>query len=283
MNKGRFYDEMDIQAVESKLNDVTVTAIPMSALKQHHHNNSASQHYNSTSSSSSKSYKNQSNVNTNTKYLTQYQQNQLIQSAIQLVQQQQLQQQQRQLLENGVTINSRQSSSSAATANQSYNNYGEIFWIFCSGILDFSMKIVFFRVSGNSARDLARELTQQPREISQNSASLTILPQPASQQATQQQQTSNNQNSGLTKYAQLLAVIEEMGRDIRPTYANGRGDRLKRLIIQAKVRLPPSIWWLYIELVKNIFSIFFSKGFGPRMSDGNRAVGTTISDSPRAK
>lgn len=43
------------------------------------------------------------------------------------------------------------------------------------------------------------------------------------------------QSSGLSKYAQLLAVIEEMGRDIRPTYAMGRGDRLKRLIIQAKV------------------------------------------------
>lgn len=45
----------------------------------------------------------------------------------------------------------------------------------------------------------------------------------------------SSQNSGLSKYAQLLAVIEEMGRDIRPTYAMGRGDRLKRLIIQAKV------------------------------------------------
>lgn len=50
---------------------------------------------------------------------------------------------------------------------------------------------------------------------------------------------SSSQNSGLSKYAQLLAVIEEMGRDIRPTYAMGRGDRLKRLIIQAKVYLFP--------------------------------------------
>lgn len=47
---------------------------------------------------------------------------------------------------------------------------------------------------------------------------------------------SSAQSSGLSKYAQLLAVIEEMGRDIRPTYAMGRGDRLKRLIIQAKVK-----------------------------------------------
>lgn len=50
-----------------------------------------------------------------------------------------------------------------------------------------------------------------------------------------QASASSSQNSGLSKYAQLLAVIEEMGRDIRPTYAMGRGDRLKRLIIQAKV------------------------------------------------
>lgn len=90
MNKSRFYDEMDIQAVESKLNDVTVTAIPMSSVPQskqqqygHHRSNSnSSSHY-----QSSKSQKNQSN-----QYLT-YQQNQLIQSAIQMVQQQQLQQQ----------------------------------------------------------------------------------------------------------------------------------------------------------------------------------------------
>lgn len=56
------------------------------------------------------------------------------------------------------------------------------------------------------------------------------------------QSTSSSQGSGLSKYAQLLAVIEEMGRDIRPTYAMGRGDRLKRLIIQAKV----SFKWLLI-------------------------------------
>lgn len=50
-----------------------------------------------------------------------------------------------------------------------------------------------------------------------------------------QASSSTGQSSGLSKYAQLLAVIEEIGRDIRPTYAMGRGDRLKRLIIQAKV------------------------------------------------
>lgn len=42
---------------------------------------------------------------------------------------------------------------------------------------------------------------------------------------------------GLTKYAQLLAVIEEMGRDIRPTYTGSRSstERLKRGIVHARI------------------------------------------------
>lgn len=47
MNKNRMIlDEMDIQAVESKLNDVTVTAIPMSSVtmkQQQQQQNSATQ------------------------------------------------------------------------------------------------------------------------------------------------------------------------------------------------------------------------------------------------
>lgn len=44
-------------------------------------------------------------------------------------------------------------------------------------------------------------------------------------------------NNGLTKYAQLLAVIEEMGRDIRPTYTGSRSstERLKRGIVHARI------------------------------------------------
>ncbi|CAD7087555.1 unnamed protein product [Hermetia illucens] len=42
---------------------------------------------------------------------------------------------------------------------------------------------------------------------------------------------------GLSKYAQLLAVIEEMGRDIRPTYTGSRSstERLKRGIVHARI------------------------------------------------
>ncbi|XP_013104298.1 nuclear transcription factor Y subunit gamma [Stomoxys calcitrans] len=44
-------------------------------------------------------------------------------------------------------------------------------------------------------------------------------------------------NNGLTKYAQLLAIIEEMGRDIRPTYTGSRTstERLKRGIVHARI------------------------------------------------
>lgn len=40
-----------------------------------------------------------------------------------------------------------------------------------------------------------------------------------------------------SKYAQLLNVIEELGRDIRPSYAGSRssGERIKRAIMHARV------------------------------------------------
>ncbi|XP_053670511.1 uncharacterized protein LOC128720836 [Anopheles nili] len=44
-------------------------------------------------------------------------------------------------------------------------------------------------------------------------------------------------NASLSKYAQLLMVIEEMGRDLRPTYTGSRNsaERLKRLIVHARI------------------------------------------------
>lgn len=47
---------------------------------------------------------------------------------------------------------------------------------------------------------------------------------------------SSNPN-GPSKYAQLLEVIEEMGRDIRPTYQGSRTstERLKRGIVHARI------------------------------------------------
>ena len=49
--------------------------------------------------------------------------------------------------------------------------------------------------------------------------------------ATQQQY------AGKSKYAQLLAVLEEINREIRPTYAGSRSaiERLKRGIVHARI------------------------------------------------
>lgn len=46
-----------------------------------------------------------------------------------------------------------------------------------------------------------------------------------------------NQQIPQSKYAQLLAVIEDMGKDIRPTYAGSKSsaERLKRGIVHARI------------------------------------------------
>lgn len=48
--------------------------------------------------------------------------------------------------------------------------------------------------------------------------------------------SSPGSNSNISKYAQLLMVIEEMGRDVRPTYSGSRSsaERLKRGIVHAR-------------------------------------------------
>lgn len=45
------------------------------------------------------------------------------------------------------------------------------------------------------------------------------------------------QQPSLSKYAQLLAVIEEMGKDLRPTYAGSKSsaERLKRGIVHSRI------------------------------------------------
>lgn len=42
---------------------------------------------------------------------------------------------------------------------------------------------------------------------------------------------------GMSKYAQLLAVIEEMGKEVRPSYSGSRSsaERLKRGIVHARI------------------------------------------------
>lgn len=49
--------------------------------------------------------------------------------------------------------------------------------------------------------------------------------------------TSKDKDNGVSKYAQLLAVIEEMGKDVRPSYSGSRSsaERLKRGIVNARI------------------------------------------------
>lgn len=49
--------------------------------------------------------------------------------------------------------------------------------------------------------------------------------------------SSKDKDNGVSKYAQLLAVIEEMGKDVRPSYSGSRSsaERLKRGIVNARI------------------------------------------------
>lgn len=79
------------------------------------------------------------------------------------------------------------------------------------------------------------------QQIQQNSSS--VITTQTSANITTPMTSANNipssvsSNSGLSKYAQLLAVIEEMSRDIRPTYTGSRSsaERLKRGIVHARI------------------------------------------------
>lgn len=159
-------DIVDIQAMESKLNDVTVTAIPMSKLP---HGLTVSQHQPSKS------------------HFHQQPQSVTIQSASAHHQLQQQIQKQKQLQQQ------QQAQAQAAAAN----------------------------------------LAKLSTDISLSAAANYSYNGVQTSSPSQSQSSAN----GMSKYAQLLSVIEEMGRDIRPTYANGRssGERLKRSIVHAKV------------------------------------------------
>lgn len=54
---------------------------------------------------------------------------------------------------------------------------------------------------------------------------------------TSQSFSNSNIPAGISKYAQLLMVLEEMGRDVRPSYSGSRtsAERLKRGIVHARI------------------------------------------------
>ncbi|XP_050071324.1 GATA zinc finger domain-containing protein 12 [Anopheles maculipalpis] len=154
-------DYVDIQAVESKLTDVTVTPIPM--IKNAHTN------HNTSGSGSSSNYNNTANIT--------------------------------------ITPQVNHRSSSNSTSNNINNHHSGL----SSAVNDMSSGALALTVaSNNSAANLVAPVT-----------TFNHFPN----------------NAGLSKYAQLLMVIEEMGRDLRPTYSGSRNsaERLKRLIVHARI------------------------------------------------
>lgn len=81
---------------------------------------------------------------------------------------------------------------------------------------------------------------QHLQQQQQQNLSSVITTQTSANITTPMTSTNNipsSVSSGLSKYAQLLAVIEEMSRDIRPTYTGSRSsaERLKRGIVHARI------------------------------------------------
>lgn len=82
-------------------------------------------------------------------------------------------------------------------------------------------------------KELIEENAEMESKVQQaaqgGSASATPSPQSSSSSGT-------SQNSP-GKYSELLAVIEELGKDIRPTYAGSKNaaERLKKGIMHARV------------------------------------------------
>jgi Cyclin-dependent kinase 2-associated protein len=90
-----------------------------------------------------------------------------------------------------------------------------------------------------------------------------------------------NTSSSLSKYAQLLLVIEEMGRDLRPTYTGSRRWVIKTLYRSYHwtfdLMLPFQLGWT-LKTWNSECQIL-----GSRMLDGNRAKCTSINDFRREK
>lgn len=78
----------------------------------------------------------------------------------------------------------------------------------------------------------------QAVESKLSDVTVTAIPMKTSP-VSQSQANSNNAklDPSQSKYAQLLSVIEEMGKEVRPTYAGSRSstERLKRNIVSARI------------------------------------------------
>lgn len=82
----------------------------------------------------------------------------------------------------------------------------------------------------SSSSSIQRTIPVQMLPVSGNIPGVSTLSQ-------QQQAIHQLAHQPQSKYSSLLAVIEDMGRDIRPTYAGNRtsSERLKRSIVHARI------------------------------------------------
>ncbi|CAF3436827.1 unnamed protein product [Rotaria sp. Silwood1] len=87
-----------------------------------------------------------------------------------------------------------------------------------------------------TASPSASHTTVHQQPIKQQSQPYVPIP-PAVQQQLNQVQQHQQRVMQQTKYVQLLNVIEEMGKDIKPTYAGNKNsaERLRRAIASARV------------------------------------------------
>lgn len=79
--------------------------------------------------------------------------------------------------------------------------------------------------------------TPPPAQLPRSGSMASMTQQHQQQQFILQHQQHLQQLQSQSKYSQLLAVIEDMGRDIRPTYSGSRtsAERLKRGIVHARI------------------------------------------------
>lgn len=283
-------DIMDIQAVESKLSDVTVTPIPRSQVQNfynyqqqreqreqqpqiqisaiHHPPRDRSGGANSSSSSATsvldlhhsvlvggssvksnsgngrdlyskreRDYHQQSTSTSAAAAVAALQYTQQLQAQLALLQQQ----------SNTIAspASTQRASHSSGTANSSgrSNAIGSSGSIGVVNVGNGGMSVGgALDVSSNAAAILSA--AQSQLKYPQSTSPVVITTQTSANITTPMTSTANLptagtsvSNNGLSKYAQLLAVIEEMGRDIRPTYTGSRSstERLKRGIVHARI------------------------------------------------
>ncbi|XP_075155951.1 CDK2-associated protein 1 [Haematobia irritans] len=256
-------DIMDIQAVESKLSDVTVTPIPKSQVQNFYnyqqreqreqqpqiqisaiHHTPRDRHHNERGDSSTSGHSsNRDLYSSASKREREYHQQLSNVAALQYTQQLQaqlalLQQQANNAVSPSITLTPTPSSS-----RSNNNNHSNLHQHHHSSSNNHNTSSGGINLNGSHQ---LQQHTQSQLKYPQSSSPVALLAAQSSLNLSSSMSNTVNLpsssgggglNNGLTKYAQLLAIIEEMGRDIRPTYTGSRTstERLKRGIVHARI------------------------------------------------